>query len=103
VTGHYSGVIHNDKGDFFDRIQSDLIKTYLMGKQQESGYHLSVKGEDDYNQWLRRPTHKAFAVSTNGHYGYSYSKTSESEASTTALESCARYSNGASCKLIMVE
>jgi hypothetical protein len=36
VTGHFSGLIHNDKGDFFQRVQNDL--------GQQSGDEIVAKG-----------------------------------------------------------
>lgn len=96
VTGHFSGITHNDKGDFFDRIQTAL-------KAQSAALGVPANAEKDFNRYFRQMDHKAFAVSVNGHYGYSYGRADEDQASTKALEFCSKYAKDSPCKLILVD
>lgn len=49
---------------------------------------LSSEGREEFRSFLTLPGHKAFAVSTNGHYGYAFGRRAEDEAKKSALTHC---------------
>jgi dienelactone hydrolase len=50
--------------------------------------HLSAEGREEFRSFLTLPAHKAFAVSTSGHYGYAFGRRAEDEAKKSALNHC---------------
>jgi dienelactone hydrolase len=49
---------------------------------------LSAEGRDEFRSFLTLPAHRAFAVSTSGHYGYAFGRHGEDEAKKYALNHC---------------
>jgi hypothetical protein len=62
---------------------------------------LSANGRAAFEEYLRAPPHKAFAVSSRGNFGYRSGRRTEENARDAALAACA--SGGAGdCRLRMV-
>jgi dienelactone hydrolase len=49
---------------------------------------LSAEGREEFRSFLTLPAHKAFAVSTSGHYGYAFGRRAADEAKKAALKHC---------------
>lgn len=68
--------------------------------------YLGDRGREKYREWLAKPTPRAFAVATDGHFGYAWSlkpsdETLPSDPSERALLGCERLAKQA-CKLYAV-
>ncbi len=62
---------------------------------------LSSKGKEAFREYLLSPPHKAFAVSADGHYGFSSGRRSEQDAISKALFNCGQFAAGADrCNLV---
>lgn len=57
---------------------------------------LSLEGKQAFLDYLKKPPHKAFAVSSAGAYGWMNGCYSEEEAQNIALETCKKYANDCS-------
>ncbi len=53
-------------------------------------------------KYLRAGTHKAFAVTADGHFGWATGKRTVDEAETTALKFC-EGAQGRGCKIVFVD
>jgi dienelactone hydrolase len=51
-------------------------------------FQLSVQGREEFRAFLTLPAHKAFAVSSGGHYGYSFGRRTGKEAWRMAEDHC---------------
>ncbi len=54
---------------------------------------LSSEGKQAFLDYLKKPPHKAFAVSSAGAYGWYSGSSSSAEARNIALQSCKKYAN----------
>lgn len=64
---------------------------------------LSERGLAEWRNFLTFPAHRAFAVSGNGHFGYSFGRSSDKEAEAQALEHCNDTAPGGErCKLVAI-
>jgi dienelactone hydrolase len=62
---------------------------------------LSIQGRQEWRNFLTFPAHRAFAVSHDGHYGYSYGRPTDKEARQLALGRCeAVVSRGDRCEVV---
>ena len=65
---------------------------------------LKVGGREEFRSFLTLPPHKAFAVSTEGHFGYAFGRRSEKDAQKLAMEHCEEnVSRGDHCALVPVD
>jgi dienelactone hydrolase len=64
-------------------------------------WQLSASGRDEFRVYLTYPPNRAFAVSPDGHYGYSYGRQTEKEAQKAAADHCKEAAGkSASCTLL---
>lgn len=63
---------------------------------------LAANGRESFEQYLRAGTHKAFAVTADGHFGWATGKRTVDEAETTALKFC-EGAQGRGCKIVFVD
>jgi dienelactone hydrolase len=62
---------------------------------------LGEKGRSDFQQYISRAPHKAFAVAPDGSFGWRSKQPTATEASREALEACSKYSEH--CSLYAVD
>jgi hypothetical protein len=62
---------------------------------------LGAQGRQDFAAFLLSGTHKAFAVSPDGHYGWRTGRRTVEEARTGALENCRK--RGSHCRIVVVD
>lgn len=62
---------------------------------------LTGRGLEEWRNFLTLPAHRAFAVSGEGHYGYTFGRPSDKEAEAQALERCKESApRGDRCELV---
>jgi dienelactone hydrolase len=65
---------------------------------------LSRSGRAEFRQFLTLPMHRAFAVSANGHFGYSFGARTDKDAERSAEEHCITYAGkNEGCTLYIVD
>jgi dienelactone hydrolase len=94
--------------DEFLKSQKLVLRTTLLSLPEPPHIvppaRLSVKGKDDFREYLLKPPHKAFALSAGGHYGYSSGQRTEKIATEKALSNCGKFVSGVDrCVLLMVD
>jgi dienelactone hydrolase len=62
---------------------------------------LSTGGRRSFDDFLRSPPHRAFAVSSNGAYGWNSGRRTAEEATKRAIESCSKHAND--CVIVVVD
>jgi dienelactone hydrolase len=73
-----------------------LISSEIVPPRQ-----LTPAGRKSFDDFLRRPLHRAFAVSPNGSYGWRAGHSTVEEASKLALEGCAKHASD--CAIAVVD
>jgi dienelactone hydrolase len=94
--------------DDFLKAQNLTVRTALLPLPTPPAIRLpaqlSPKGLEDFRDYLASPPHKAFAVSANGHYGYSVGLRTPKDATNRALSNCERFASASGgCAVVLVD
>ena len=94
--------------DDFLKEQNLVLRTTLLALPEPPDVsppaQLKVGGREEFRSFLTLPPHKAFAVSTEGHFGYAFGRRSEKDAQRLAMEHCEEnVSRGDHCALVPVD
>jgi dienelactone hydrolase len=94
--------------DDFLKGQNLVLRTRLLSLPEPPDVsppaQLSAGGREEFRTFLTLPPYKAFAVSTEGHLGFSFGRRSEKDAQKLAKEHCEESApKGDSCTLVSVE
>lgn len=73
----------------------------LASKEVAPPSQLTTTGRKSFDDFLRRPLHRAFAVSPNGSYGWRAGHSTVEEARKLALEGCAKHASD--CAIVVVD
>lgn len=78
--------------DDFLQSQNLILRKTLLALPEAPGIdsptQLSERGRAEFRQFLTLPMHRAFAVSTSGHFGYSFGARTDRDARRLAEERC---------------
>jgi dienelactone hydrolase len=94
--------------DAFLRNQNLSLRKTLLALPEPPGIdppsQLSRTGRAEFRQFLTLPMHRAFAVSANGHFGYSFGARTDKDAERSAEERCVNYAGkNEGCTLYVVD
>jgi len=90
--------------DFLKRNKLALRDALIAAPQRPATAapaQLSERGRREFAAFLASGTHKAFAVSPDGHFGWRSGRRTVDEAKADALENCRR--SGKNCRLVVVD